>query len=198
MNSIARIEGVTFDVGGTLITPWPSVGHVYADVAAKHGFPNIPADLLNRRFETAWKLHGDSDDTRDGWKELVDRTFQELVPTPTPFFAELYERFAEPDAWKVYDDVRPALKVLTARGIRCAVISNWDERLPVLLRRLELTGCFETLIVSCEAGCRKPSPAIFERAARELSLPPASILHVGDSLEMDVRGGMLATSRGAQ
>ena len=29
------IKAVTFDVGGTLINPWPSVGDVYVEVAAE-------------------------------------------------------------------------------------------------------------------------------------------------------------------
>lgn len=192
MNSSRGIDCVTFDVGGTLITPWPSVGHVYADVAARHGFKNLPAGLLDRRFAEAWRSQGGAGDTRAGWEEVVNRTFHDLIPTPTPFFAELYERFAEPGAWRVFDDVRPVLETLAAGGIRTAVISNWDERLRVLLRRLELSDCFETLIISSEVGCCKPSRAIFERAARQLALPPASILHIGDSLELDVRGAAAA------
>jgi FMN phosphatase YigB (HAD superfamily) len=31
------VEAVTFDVGGTLIEPWPSVGHIYAEAASKLG-----------------------------------------------------------------------------------------------------------------------------------------------------------------
>ena len=36
MTHLGHIQAVTFDVGGTLIRPWPSVGHVYAEVAARH------------------------------------------------------------------------------------------------------------------------------------------------------------------
>ena len=32
-----NVKAVTFDVGGTLIEPWPSVGHAYAEVAQRHG-----------------------------------------------------------------------------------------------------------------------------------------------------------------
>jgi hypothetical protein len=35
--ALSGIRAVTFDVGGTLIEPWPSVGRVYAEVAARHG-----------------------------------------------------------------------------------------------------------------------------------------------------------------
>jgi FMN phosphatase YigB (HAD superfamily) len=49
------IRAVTFDVGGTLIEVWPSVGHVYAEVAAWHGVKGLSAELSDRRFAAAWR-----------------------------------------------------------------------------------------------------------------------------------------------
>jgi len=37
INRFGGIRAISFDVGGTLIRPWPSVGHVYAEVAAQQG-----------------------------------------------------------------------------------------------------------------------------------------------------------------
>ena len=46
---------------------------------------------------------------------------------PGPFAAaELYDRFAQADSWHVYDDVRETLTDLRQRGLRLAVVSNWD------------------------------------------------------------------------
>ena len=189
-----KIAAVTFDVGGTLIQPWPSVGHVYAEVAVRHGARNIPAELLEARFKSAWCAQNDFAYTREAWAELVDQTFLGLCAKPPSqtFFPELYEHFAQPEAWRIFDDVLSTLEELATKGVRLGVISNWDERLRVLLRRLKLDGFFETIVVSCEVGFAKPSPVIFERAARTLGLPPESILHIGDSFEMDVQGARSA------
>lgn len=197
MNGPEAIQGVTFDVGGTLIEPWPSVGRVYAEVAGRHGWGDIPAEVLDARFADAWRATPAFDYTRAGWEEMVNRTFQGLNPAAArvPFFTELYERFAEPGAWRVFDDVRPALDALASRGLRLGIVSNWDERLRVLLQRLRLHTCFETMVISCEVGFPKPSPAIFAHAAVKLGLPPPAILHVGDSLELDVRGARAAGFR---
>jgi putative hydrolase of the HAD superfamily len=188
------IKAVTFDVGGTLIEPWPSVGHVYADVAAQHGLKNISAESLNARFKSAWQARRDFDYTRSGWEDLVNQTFRGLVPERerVHFFSELYDRFGDPDAWRIFDDVRPVLNALAPLGLRLGVISNWDERLRPLLRKLQLHDCFETCSISCEVGSPKPSPIIFARAARGFGLAPDSILHVGDSFEMDVAGAKSA------
>ena len=48
------VEAITLDVGGTLIEPWPSVGHIYAKVAARHGVQAEPEELT-RRFVQAWQ-----------------------------------------------------------------------------------------------------------------------------------------------
>jgi putative hydrolase of the HAD superfamily len=193
----ARIQAVTFDVGGTLIQPWPSVGHVYAEVAARNGLRGLSPALLNRRFARAWRALKNFNHRRSEWSALVDETFRGLANPPPgkTFFPQLYQCFAEPDAWRIFDDVRPALEQLHGRGIRLAVISNWDERLRPLLRRLGLAKFFCTVVVSCDLGHPKPSPLIFRAAARALQLPPQAILHVGDSFVMDVQGARAAGFR---
>jgi putative hydrolase of the HAD superfamily len=188
------IKAVTFDVGGTLISPWPSVGHIYAEVAARHGYAGVSAELLNQRFSAAWKSFSDFEHSRPQWAALVDATFFGIIdalPSQT-FFGELYERFAEPAAWRIFDDVITTLEALRSRGFKLAVISNWDERLGPLLRRLKLNDYFQTVVISCEVGSSKPMFAVFDRAARQLAVTPGAILHVGDSLEMDVQGARSA------
>src|ERR1039457_2396788 len=191
------IQAVTFDVGGTLIEVWPSVGHVYAEVAARHGIKGLSSASLDRRFKAAWRAAKNFPHSRSDWAALVDATFRGLTDRPPSqtFFAALYDRFAEPDAWHVYEDVVPTLHALAARGLRLAVISNWDERLRPLLDRLKLAGYFEAIIVSREVGSPKPSRCLFEQAIHKLGLPPDAVLHVGDSLAMDVRGARAAGLR---
>jgi len=188
------IRAVTFDVGGTLIEVRPSVGHVYAEVAARHGVKGLSAGLLDRRFAAAWRAARRFNYSRSDWADLVDATFRGLTDRPPSrtFFAELYARFAEPDAWRVFADVVPTLDALVAHGLRLGVISNWDERLRPLLKRLRLACRFDAIVVSREVGCSKPSCAIFEHAVQKLGLPPAAVLHVGDDRLMDVRGAQAA------
>jgi putative hydrolase of the HAD superfamily len=190
----AQIKAVTFDVGGTLIEPWPSVGHVYAEVAARHGLKNLSPEQINSRFKAAWKNREHFDYTRQDWARLVDEVFGEPIATAPggTFFADLYERFANPDVWRIFEDVEPTLNALASRGIRLAVISNWDERLRGLLRRLNLSRYFEAFAISCEVGFTKPSRFIFQQAAVDLDLRPSAILHVGDSFELDIEGAKAA------
>lgn len=189
MGSDSGIQAVTFDAGGTLIEPWPSVGHIYAEVAARFGVHEADPAQLNRQFVAAWRAKRGFDYSRAAWLELVERSFAGLAnPLPAGCFPAVYERFTEPDAWHVFEDVRPALDALDRHGTRLAVVSNWDERLEPLLERLGLRQKFEAVIVSCHAGFTKPAPGIFTMALERLGLPPGMVLHVGDSTTEDVAG----------
>jgi len=194
MNSLSQIRAVTFDAGGTLIRPWPTVGHIYAGIAARHGFGGMSPEALNRRFATAWQRLDDFHYGREEWAALVDRVFDGLTATPPSetFFPALYEEFCEPGSWHIFEDVIPALEALAGQGISLGIVSNWDERLPPLLERLGLRRYFQTLVVSRHVGFTKPSPVIFELAARSLGLPPEFILHIGDSPRTDVAGARAA------
>ena len=188
-----NVAAITFDVGGTLIEPWPSVGHVYAAVAARHGVKAEPEELTHR-FVDAWNRNENFNYTKDDWAALVDDTFVGLTTTlpSQSFFDELYLRFAEPDCWHVYEDVIPTLTTLNERGVRLAVISNWDIRLRPLREVIGLADWFESIHVSSEIGKIKPDLGIFQAAINSIGLPASQILHVGDSELEDYQGAQAA------
>ena len=194
MNLLDHVEAVTFDVGGTLIRPWPSVGHVYAEVAAGCGCEEILPEVLNLQFAAAWANLKNFNHGRGEWAALVDATFEGLTTRPPSetFFSELYDRFASPDVWRVYEDVAPAVDALASRGIQLGIVSNWDDRLRPILEGLGLIKYFEAIIISSEVGFTKPSPVIFQHASKKLGMPTEFILHVGDSADQDFTGAKSA------
>lgn len=190
-----KIRAVTFDVGGTLIRPWPSVGQVYADEAGRHGWPSISPDILDRNFRTAWHgREGGFNHSERDWATLVDATFSGLVDPPPSrsFFPALYERFTRAEVWRIFDDVFPVLQRLQGTDLRLMVVSNWDARLRPLLLELGLTDFFDDLLISLEIGSAKPDARIFLEAARRLGVRPPEILHVGDDPEADTEGAQQA------
>lgn len=189
VSSRSKIRAVTFDVGGTLLEPWPSVGAVYAAVAAEHGVVGVEPGQLTRAFVEAWRSRSAFDYQRESWYGLVRQAFGGVaVRLPAAFFPAVYERFARAEVWRVYEDVGPALEALVLADVRLAVISNWDERLRPLLVALGLDRWFEVIVISQEVGFQKPSSVIFEQAYRSLGLAPGEILHVGDSVVEDLEG----------
>ena len=97
----------------------------------------------------------------------------------------------------------PTFTELRRRGFRLGVISNFDERLPRLLDALGLAAHLDAAVHSSAVGVEKPHPAIFEQLLHDLELPPAAVVHVGDSRRDDVEGaqaiglhGLLLDRRG--
>ena len=92
----------------------------------------------------------------------------------------------------------PTLAALRQRALKLGVISNWDDRLRPLLKSLQIADQFDVVVVSCEVGASKPASAIFQAAVKQLGVPASSLLHVGDSFELDVLGARAAGLHGVQ
>lgn len=190
------VHTVTFDVGGTLISPSPSVGHVYSEMAARHGV-EVDAQVLTEGFSRAWRTKADFNYSEEAWYALVRQTFGPYsAKLPEDFFPSLYRRFLDADVWKVHEDAWGVLDELASRDFNLGVISNWDERLRPLLRNLKLAPYFQSITVSCEVQFRKPENVIFEQALRSLGAAPEAVLHVGDSREEDAEGARNAGLHG--
>ena len=83
------------------------------------------------------------------------------------------------------------LEALRERGLKLALVSNTASPLWLLqpiLERQGLTERVDAVVLSSEVGKRKPHPAIFEQALRELGVDSNQALFVGDRLEADVLG----------
>lgn len=205
---IPNIRAILFDAGGTLVRVHPSVGHIYAAQAAQFGV-DITPETLNQHFGEAWRKLRPQENhespfrtseahERAWWRSLVEAVFDaagvhdQFNTRFNTFFDALYDRFESPEVWQVFDDVVPTLNALGTAGIRCAIVSNWDSRLPKLMSALGLADRFEFILTSAEAGYSKPHPAIFEEAVKRLALQPREVLNVGDGMEEDVHGAKAA------
>ncbi len=197
------IRLISFDVGGTLIHPDPPVGAIYAEVLTRRGFPCRETEV-ERAFEASWEAaavgiaeaeerysrapHGE----RGYWRDLLRDTVRRMGGSQVPPGAadELFERFAHAECWKVYPEVFDTLDALERRGLEMAVVSNWDSRLPALLRELSLRRHFGPLLVSAIEGMEKPDARLFRLAAARAGVHPDQVLHVGDRLREDVQGAI--------
>jgi putative hydrolase of the HAD superfamily len=178
---------VFFDVGGTLLHPWPSVGEIYARIASRRGISRNAGEL-ERSFRESWralKTTGLTVSRKDWWRQLVLRT---LGCENDACFEELYETFARPEAWRLYPDALDALREARSRGLHVGVISNWDSRLRPLLNAMGIAVLLDSITVSCEVGVEKPEAGIFQAALVVAHVPAREALHVGDSYDEDIAG----------
>jgi putative hydrolase of the HAD superfamily len=181
------VRALFFDVGGTLLRPWPSVGAIYSSVANRHGIA-VTAENTECAFRESWaalRRPGPTVSSKDWWREVVFRT---LGQENQACFEELYETFAHADVWQIFPDVEETLREARSRDLHVGIISNWDERLRPLLEELGLARYFDSMTISCEVGAEKPDAAIFQSALRTAGVVANQAVHVGDSDEADVHG----------
>jgi putative hydrolase of the HAD superfamily len=98
--------------------------------------------------------------------------------------------------FRAYPDAPPALDALRGRGARLVCVSNWDCSLAEVLKRCGLGEALDGVVTSAEAGARKPDPAIFTPALAMVGVEPAEAVHVGDTVDEDVKGARAAGIRG--
>jgi putative hydrolase of the HAD superfamily len=99
-------------------------------------------------------------------------------------------------AWVAYPDAVGSLTLLNAH-YRVAVLSNGDQsQQQDKVDRTGLSGLLETVITSSVLGVSKPDPAAFTLAAARLGVAPATVVYVGDRLDVDARAASAAGMRG--
>jgi putative hydrolase of the HAD superfamily len=202
------VKAVLFDAVETLIRPWPSVGSVYARAAAGHGL-RCPARALDAAFLPAYRelfperfygrsgLQTSEPRERRWWARVVARTFERAgcgAPGGAVIAAGL-EAFARGAAWRPVGGAAETLHTLKARGLKIALVSNYDGRLHRVVAELGLGPLFDAVIVSSETGWAKPSPRIYAAALAALAVEPGEALMVGDRAKEDGSGAKAAGLR---
>jgi putative hydrolase of the HAD superfamily len=198
LSAAPPVRAVFLDIGQTVIRPEPSWEGIYATAFAEFGI-DVDVERLATALHRAYHHGGYGFET--GWEPTerashdravaVDQTAIEdlgLDPMPDEFFSSLSALFMEAARWYVYPDAPVAMDALRARGLVIAAVSNWVWGLPQLLHDLDLVQRFDVVVASARVGYEKPHAGIFEHALAQVGVPAASVIHVGDHLDADVRG----------
>jgi putative hydrolase of the HAD superfamily len=195
-----NIRAVTFDAVGTLIHPDPPAAEVYAVVGRAHG-SRLGIDAIRQRFAVAfaeqerldaangWATSEERERRR--WQAIVGQVLDDVVD-PGACFAELYEHFARPGGWRCEPGAGELLARLIRAGYAIAVASNYDHRLRAVVAGLDALSPIDVLVISSEAGWRKPGRNFFAHVAGSLGLLQAAVLHVGDDPINDFEGARQA------
>lgn len=200
-----KYDAIFFDAANTLLYPYPSVGDVYAEVAARYGVVTT-GKVVQRAFGEAWtrvQTRAQDDPVRYGvgepdgrrfWHALVYEVFAQITLPGDfdAFFDELYWLFGRPAVWRLFPECLEVLRTLHKRRYIVGVISNWDIRLLDILQGFELMPYLQHVSISAVVGWEKPHVEIFRRATEAVAVPPARALHIGDSLQADVQGAARA------
>jgi putative hydrolase of the HAD superfamily len=190
------IRAVLLDAFGTLVNFEPPAPHLRAELRCRLGVEitlaqaeaAIGAEIAFYRAEHHRGRDAASLRTlRLACGEVVREALGLADPVPDVTAALLAAiRF------RAYPEVATTLAGLRARGARLGVVSNWDASLPEVLERVGLAGAIDAVVASAPEGVAKPDPRLFSRALTRLGARARETLHVGDSIEHDVRGAEAA------
>jgi putative hydrolase of the HAD superfamily len=192
------IKVVFFDVGETILRPFPSFQELFS-VACREAGHDVSAEqvdavrsalaphLVDIAEETGVEAPSlSAEDSRVFWTYLYRRFLEELGIVDESAVGHLYSVFSATSSYKMFDDVAPTLERLTADGYRLGVISNFESWLEGMLVELEVGDVFEPSVISGIEGVEKPNPRLYEIAVEHAGIHPAEAVHVGDSPGLDV------------
>jgi putative hydrolase of the HAD superfamily len=189
---VARLRGVLFDAGGTLV-------QLHVDRLA---------GALRKRGADPAQLD-------DGfWRTLVvmDAEFAGQIPDVEGWAGWWFGRLAVhtgigvdvlTEAWREADDEQhlwdmpipgaaECLTRLREGGLRVGVVSNADGRVAEALARAGLADLLEVIVDSGVVGVAKPDPAVFDYALGPLGLKPEETWYIGDTVVFDAAGAEAA------
>jgi putative hydrolase of the HAD superfamily len=187
-----------FDAAGTLFDAREPIGRSYARIAREFGV-DTTEDAVAARFREVFHrsdglAFGPGLDApairrleRDWWRKIVAATFAPLgnFRDFDAYFEALFAYFADPAHWRAFPEASDTLLRLKDRGLKLAVISNFDHRLYRILDGLDLARYFDAISISSEVGFAKPRREIFEAALSRLGTSAGDAMHIGDSEHLD-------------
>jgi putative hydrolase of the HAD superfamily len=202
---------IFLDAVGTLFGVKGSVGEIYGEIARDFGV-EVPASVLDAAFYKSFEQSSPMafpgvelaqivPREFEWWKAIARLTFQAAGAIDKfndfeTFFIQLYTHFATADPWNVYSDVRPVLEHWHSCGIKLGVLSNFDSRLYLVLKALDLAEFFTSITISTEVGAAKPEPEIFIKGLEKHECPPQEAWHIGDSFHADYQAANAVGIRG--
>lgn len=178
-------DAVSFDIDGTLY----GLGRFKLELVLRH-LRELGTWAVMEKARKRIRREGVRSDDMHGL--IVQRMVEELRE-PLPIVTERVARMIDEDWPAALARIGPSrgvvelLDALVGAGVPMVALSDYPG-----LGKLGGLGLGQypwvEVVDATACGALKPHPASFEAAARALGVAPARILHVGDSLELDVAG----------
>jgi N-acetyl-D-muramate 6-phosphate phosphatase len=174
---------VLFDLDGTLVDSAPDLAGAANDMRRERGLDEAPYASLRPMVGS-------------GARGMLQAAFG-ITPAAAEFEAmkeEFLHRYEQrmTQLTCVFDFIWPVLDALDERGIAWGIVTNKAPRFAApLSAALRLHPRAAALVAGDTTPHSKPHPAPLLEGARQLGLPPATCVYVGDDLR-DVQAGRAA------
>ena len=173
IQAITNVEGMIFDLDGTLIDSMPAWENIGSDFLKNHGI--APPDDLNETIKTM--------SFAESARYFIE--FYGVAMTEVQVGDEINgmirENYAKHIALKPF--VKEALDQYLKQGIKMAILTATHKTLTELvLSRFGLRDHFEFILTSGMTGLPKSQPEIYHQAVAQLELPAQQIAIFEDAL----------------
>ncbi len=168
-----KIEGIIFDLDGTLVHTIEDIAGAANMMFARHGLPEHDLD-----YYLKWIGNGAVKFIERAHGEVVT---EEQLMTYVTEFKEIYAGNLHSKS-RVYNGVSEMLNEIVNRDIRISVLSNKPHLLTKKVCDFYLSAWpFDPVLGQREEVPRKPDPAAAIKIAEQWGIVPEKILFVGDS-----------------
>lgn len=193
-------KGLLFDAFGTLLELEPPAPALVREL--RDGWDiDLSTTEVERAFAAevsyyrAHHLEGHDETSLADLRLRCSGVLRDNLPEPAREqvdAAQLMPVFLRSLRFRPFGDVTAALARYRSAGLGLAVVSDWDISLEEVLHRCGIAQLVDHAVSTASVGVAKPSPEVFERATQLLGLDAPSVLHVGDTPELDVTGATAA------
>jgi HAD superfamily hydrolase (TIGR01509 family) len=195
-------RAVLFDLDNTLYDPEASSREALVAAAREFGDTSglDPEELcraFTRHNDACWVLATRGEMTREELRVARFRRTLEsfgIADLEPELLSEAYLARYRRRLSEVPGARATVLRLL--RALPVGVVTNgFPDLVEDKLRAIGLPGLLHPVVVADRVEVMKPRPDAFLAAVRELRLPARDVLYVGDSLTVDVAGGLAAGLR---
>lgn len=180
------IRAVLFDLDGTLIDSAPDLGAAADKMRTSRGLPSLPLAVYR-------PMAGAGARGMLGIALGIGPEDPEFPALREEFFRHYEQRMTR--TTHAFDGVAQLVAALTQRQLAWGVVTNKSMRFTgPLTTAMPLFSSAAAVVGGDSTPHAKPHPAPLLEAARQLGLPPASCVYVGDD-ERDILAGKAAGMR---
>lgn len=180
------IKAVIFDLYETLVTEWVSKKYLSSQCAKDLG---VDTALFRQIWESC---HAKMDTGALSYHQVLSQILEKAGKTPDDALITACEQKrieTKNQCFSIVDeDVLSMLRALKSYGLKLALCSNCSADEISGLAASPLYPLFDAVILSYQAGCAKPSPAIYHLCAERLCVQPEECLFVGDGGSRELFG----------
>jgi N-acetyl-D-muramate 6-phosphate phosphatase len=168
-----RIEGVLFDLDGTLLDTAPDMGGALNELRIEQGLEDLPEAMIRCHVS-----RGAAALVRLGFPHLTPAEQVSRVERFLVLYRNRLARMTQP-----FDEMLAVLNSLEERGLPWGIVTNKPTWLTEpLLRELGLSTRPRVVVCGDSLPERKPSPMPLLHAAGCMDLAPERCVYVGDDL----------------